>query len=215
MCPNRGPGAAGAAPNGVPVFKPEKHVSTSHTTAPVFGAERTRAALPRGEWREIGARCQLRLRGLSAEAHLPGERGPGAMNRPQCRRTVLCAAVAPFTSLTPASSAAPEDRRPPSERVLLLSQFAAGAISGIANVVLFFPFDTVKVRIQAQARAGRGPAAAMPRYNGLGHALRVMLREEGWRSYYRGTLGRWSGARLPRLRAASRLFRTDVLGAQG
>lgn len=91
------------------------------------------------------------------------------------RRVVLCS-----TSHSPP----PTDPQIPSERLLQFSQLTAGAVSGIANVVILSPLEVVKVRMQAQARGTA--ATAMPRYDGLGHALRVMLRDEGWRSYYRG-----------------------------
>lgn len=75
----------------------------------------------------------------------------------------------------------------PSERLLLLSQFAAGAVAGLVNVIVLSPLEVVKVRLQAQSRATSASAAAMPpRYKGLVHALRLMQREEGWRSYYKG-----------------------------
>jgi hypothetical protein len=107
------------------------------------------------------------------------------MDRARHRRPVLCATSAPAPGLS--CGATVPDRPPgPSERVLVLSQFAAGAISGIANVVLLSPLEVVKVRLQAQARGGASSATRLPRYTGLGQALRVMLREEGWRSYYRG-----------------------------
>lgn len=107
------------------------------------------------------------------------------MERARHRRPVLCATSAPAPGFAP-SGVPPNRPRGPSERVLLLSQFAAGAISGIANVVLLSPLEVVKVRLQAQARGGTSSATKLPQYTGLGQALRVMLREEGWRSYYRG-----------------------------
>lgn len=100
------------------------------------------------------------------------------------RRAVLCS-TSPPNAVTDTASA-PTEQPVPSERLLQLTQFSAGAVSGIANVVILSPLEVVKVRMQAQARATSASAAAMPRYTGLGHALKVMLRDEGWRSYYRG-----------------------------
>lgn len=74
-----------------------------------------------------------------------------------------------------------------SEARLRFAQFAAGAIAGLVNVVVLSPLEVVKVRLQAQSRAISSSAVAMPqRYNGMFHALIVMSREEGWRSFYRG-----------------------------
>lgn len=75
----------------------------------------------------------------------------------------------------------------PSERLLVLTQFAAGAVAGLVNVIVLSPLEVVKVRLQAQSRAVSASAATMPpRYKGLIHALKLMFREEGWRSYYKG-----------------------------
>lgn len=63
-----------------------------------------------------------------------------------------------------------------------LSQFGAGALAGLVNTLVLSPLDVVKTRLQAQG----GGAVAGTRYNGLFHALRAMLREEGLISYYRG-----------------------------
>lgn len=112
---------------------------------------------------------------------------PPPSERARHRRLVLCATSAPPAPGFAASDVVSREQpRGPSEHVLLLSQFAAGAISGIANVVLLSPLEVVKVRLQAQARGGSSSATKIPQYTGLGQALRVMLREEGWRSYYRG-----------------------------
>lgn len=64
-----------------------------------------------------------------------------------------------------------------------LSQFGAGALAGLVNTLILSPLDVVKTRLQVQ---GSASFAAATKYNGLFHALKCMLKEEGLRSYYRG-----------------------------
>lgn len=63
-----------------------------------------------------------------------------------------------------------------------IAQFLAGAMAGLVNTLVLSPLDVVKTRLQAQGSS----SYAVARYHGLIHALRRMLREEGFRSYYRG-----------------------------
>ncbi|XP_004635285.1 solute carrier family 25 member 47 [Octodon degus] len=53
--------------------------------------------------------------------------------------------------------------------------FVAGAIGGICGVVVGYPLDTVKVRIQTE-----------PKYTGLWHCIRDTYRRERVRGFYRG-----------------------------
>lgn len=70
-------------------------------------------------------------------------------------------------------------------------QFGAGALAGLVNTLILSPLDVVKTRLQAQqlstsASISSSTATRVLRYSGPLHALRLMLREEGIRSYYRG-----------------------------
>jgi solute carrier family 25 (mitochondrial folate transporter), member 32 len=78
-----------------------------------------------------------------------------------------------------------QKRQQQQQQQLALSQFVAGAVAGLVNVVVLSPLEVVKVRMQAQSLCPT-TAVAGTRYTGLGHALRVMLRDEGWRSFYKG-----------------------------
>ncbi|EGV65156.1 hypothetical protein CANTEDRAFT_113631 [Yamadazyma tenuis ATCC 10573] len=55
----------------------------------------------------------------------------------------------------------------------------AGTIGGIAQVLVGQPFDTVKVRLQS---------AAEGTYSGAGDVMKQLVRNEGLRGFYKGTL---------------------------
>lgn len=63
-----------------------------------------------------------------------------------------------------------------------LAQFGAGALAGLVNTLVLSPLDVVKTRLQVQGSA----TLASNRYHRLVDVLRAMLREEGFRSHYRG-----------------------------
>lgn len=55
----------------------------------------------------------------------------------------------------------------------------AGTIGGIAQVLVGQPFDTVKVRLQS---------AAQGTYNGAGDVVKELMKNEGPKGFYKGTL---------------------------
>jgi solute carrier family 25 carnitine/acylcarnitine transporter 20/29 len=55
----------------------------------------------------------------------------------------------------------------------------AGTFGGIAQVLVGFPFDTVKVRLQTQS-------ATNPQYSSMGDCVRQMLKNEGVKGFYKG-----------------------------
>lgn len=74
------------------------------------------------------------------------------------------------------------DRRNRADASTQIIQFGAGAIAGLINTLILSPLDVVKTRLQVQGSS----SFAATKYRGLFHALQSMLREEGFRSYYRG-----------------------------
>ncbi|CAI4053718.1 citrin SKDI_16G2860 [Saccharomyces kudriavzevii IFO 1802] len=63
----------------------------------------------------------------------------------------------------------------------------AGAIAGMPAAFLTTPFDVIKTRLQIDPRKGE------TKYNGIFHAIRTILREESFRSFFKG-----GGARVLR-----------------
>ncbi|PNI89365.1 UCP2 isoform 10, partial [Pan troglodytes] len=62
------------------------------------------------------------------------------------------------------------------------SRLLAGSTTGALAVAVAQPTDVVKVRFQAQARAGGGR-----RYQSTVNAYRTIAREEGFRGLWKGT----------------------------
>jgi len=56
--------------------------------------------------------------------------------------------------------------------------FIAGTIAGIASLIVGFPFDTIKVRFQSPAIAGK--------YHSTFHAITTIIREERFIGLYKG-----------------------------
>lgn len=67
------------------------------------------------------------------------------------------------------------------ERLQRVAQFTSGALAGLVNTLVLSPLDVVKTRLQTQGAAG-----SVARYTGVGNTLRMILREEGAMSYYKG-----------------------------
>ncbi|KAI1504782.1 mitochondrial carrier domain-containing protein [Biscogniauxia marginata] len=61
-------------------------------------------------------------------------------------------------------------------------QFAAGAIAGVSEILVMYPLDVVKTRVQLQTGKGGGEDA----YNGMVDAFRKIVRNEGFSRLYRG-----------------------------
>ncbi|KAH6894318.1 mitochondrial 2-oxoglutarate/2-oxoadipate transporter-like protein [Thelonectria olida] len=61
-------------------------------------------------------------------------------------------------------------------------QFAAGAIAGVSEILVMYPLDVVKTRVQLQTAAAGSPDA----YNGMIDAFRKIIKTEGFSRLYRG-----------------------------
>jgi solute carrier family 25 folate transporter 32 len=76
--------------------------------------------------------------------------------------------------------------------VLRFIQAAAGATAGIVNTIALSPLDVAKTRLQVQHHVAANLKAQCRhshpglKYRGMLDALKVMIREEGVRGYYRG-----------------------------
>ena len=68
-----------------------------------------------------------------------------------------------------------------SESLLTVKDFVAGTFAGILQVIVGQPFDIVKVRIQSQSRS-------KPQYSGTIDCAKKILKDEGFYTFYRGTL---------------------------
>lgn len=61
-------------------------------------------------------------------------------------------------------------------------QFAAGAVAGVSEILVMYPLDVVKTRVQLQTGKGTGPDS----YNGMVDCFRKIIRHEGFSRLYRG-----------------------------
>ncbi|RDA85729.1 hypothetical protein CP532_5948 [Ophiocordyceps camponoti-leonardi (nom. inval.)] len=61
-------------------------------------------------------------------------------------------------------------------------QFAAGAVAGVSEILVMYPLDVVKTRVQLQTGKGSGAEA----YNGMLDCFRKIIRQEGFSRLYRG-----------------------------
>ncbi|CAG8958694.1 hypothetical protein HYFRA_00011536 [Hymenoscyphus fraxineus] len=61
-------------------------------------------------------------------------------------------------------------------------QFGAGAVAGISEILVMYPLDVIKTRIQLQT----GTATGADRYNGMLDCFRKILKNEGVGRFYRG-----------------------------
>jgi hypothetical protein len=65
-----------------------------------------------------------------------------------------------------------------------LTLLAAGAIAGIPAASLVTPADVIKTRLQVVARSGQTT------YTGVIDAARKIMREEGPKAFWKGTVGK-------------------------
>jgi solute carrier family 25 2-oxodicarboxylate transporter 21 len=61
-------------------------------------------------------------------------------------------------------------------------QFAAGAIAGVSEILVMYPLDVVKTRVQLQT----GAAAAGEGYTGMVDCFQKIIKHEGFSRLYRG-----------------------------
>ncbi|KPM42857.1 Mitochondrial 2-oxodicarboxylate carrier 2 [Neonectria ditissima] len=61
-------------------------------------------------------------------------------------------------------------------------QFAAGAIAGVSEILVMYPLDVVKTRVQLQSANATGADA----YNGMLDCFRKIIKHEGFSRLYRG-----------------------------
>lgn len=54
-------------------------------------------------------------------------------------------------------------------------QFAAGAVAGVSEILVMYPLDVVKTRVQLQTGKGTGADA----YNGMVDCFRKIIKNEG------------------------------------
>ncbi|KAH6647421.1 mitochondrial carrier domain-containing protein [Truncatella angustata] len=61
-------------------------------------------------------------------------------------------------------------------------QFAAGAVAGVSEILVMYPLDVVKTRVQLQTGVGTGADS----YNGMLDCFRKIVKHEGASRLYRG-----------------------------
>ncbi|RFU73169.1 mitochondrial 2-oxodicarboxylate carrier 2 [Trichoderma arundinaceum] len=61
-------------------------------------------------------------------------------------------------------------------------QFAAGAIAGVSEILVMYPLDVVKTRVQLQTGKGAGAES----YNGMLDCFQKIIKNEGFSRLYRG-----------------------------
>ncbi|KAH8808460.1 mitochondrial carrier domain-containing protein [Xylogone sp. PMI_703] len=61
-------------------------------------------------------------------------------------------------------------------------QFAAGAVAGVSEILVMYPLDVVKTRVQLQTGKGGGA----DQYNGMVDCFRKIIKNEGFGRLYRG-----------------------------
>jgi len=68
------------------------------------------------------------------------------------------------------------------EKLPFIYQFAAGAVAGVSEILVMYPLDVVKTRVQLQTGKGSGADS----YNGMVDCFRKIIRNEGFSRLYRG-----------------------------
>lgn len=62
-------------------------------------------------------------------------------------------------------------------------QFAAGAVAGVSEILVMYPLDVVKTRVQLQ---GRTPIPGQDHYSGMLDCFRKIIKNEGYISLPHG-----------------------------
>lgn len=68
----------------------------------------------------------------------------------------------------------------PTKKLSVLELLTAGAIAGMPAAYLTTPCDVIKTRLQVEARKGESS------YNGLRHCASTIMREEGFKAFFKG-----------------------------
>lgn len=68
----------------------------------------------------------------------------------------------------------------PTKKLGIVQLLTAGAIAGMPAAYLTTPADVIKTRLQVEARKGDTT------YNGLTHAAKTILKEEGFKAFFKG-----------------------------
>jgi len=71
---------------------------------------------------------------------------------------------------------------PPPKPLPFIYQFAAGAVAGVSEILVMYPLDVVKTRIQLQSGTATGAEA----YTGMVDCFQKIVRTEGFSRLYRG-----------------------------
>lgn len=108
-----------------------------------------------------------------------------AIDVPAASQSLLQVSISPHTfdlrlpqysSITPTAVMASEQPLP------FVYQFAAGAIAGVSEILVMYPLDVVKTRVQLQS----GKGVPGEGYNGMVDCFRQIIKNEGASRLYRG-----------------------------
>jgi len=77
-------------------------------------------------------------------------------------------------------------KNPNNEKITTSNTFLAGVGAGITEACLVVnPMEVVKIRLQAQHHSMSDPLS-VPKYRNAGHAIYIIIKEEGFKTLYRG-----------------------------
>lgn len=68
----------------------------------------------------------------------------------------------------------------PTKKLSVFELLTSGAIAGMPAAYLTTPCDVIKTRLQVEARKGES------QYNGLRHCAKTILKEEGFKAFFKG-----------------------------
>jgi solute carrier family 25 thiamine pyrophosphate transporter 19 len=63
-----------------------------------------------------------------------------------------------------------------------------GAVAGVTCRLVISPFDVVKIRFQLQDHTLLSNCCEPPKYRHVIQSIRLIIKEEGWRSLWKGNL---------------------------